>query len=230
MRPVSWSAARPLHRVRTVLGVVLVIAAVAFAVYMLLARHDSPAALPTDTTTRPGSTASADVPPSPAPTSSELAPIATTTDEVIFVTEVAHALFEWDTTGPYTLADHKGRLLAVADPSGVDSPGLVADLDGYLPSKQAWDFLADYETRQWIAIADVVVPDQWADAVAGAGDDVAPGMTALTVTGVRHRAGVWESSPASDAFDVAFTAVVACEPAFPRCYLLRLSRLDEPLR
>ncbi|MFD6525460.1 hypothetical protein [Isoptericola sp. NPDC060185] len=216
-----------------VLGVALLLAAIALTAFVLLPRGDAPAtSIPRTAPPFPGPSTATSA--SPRPTSDELAPIPATTDEVAFVTDVAHALFDWDTTGPHTLADHKGRLLAVADPTGVDSPGLVADLDGYLPSTRAWEYLADYETRQWIHVTDVVVPDQWADVRAdvdaAAGDGDATGLTALTVTGVRHRAGLWESRPVSEAFDVAFTAVVVCEPAFPRCYLLRLSRLDEPLR
>ncbi|MFD1507076.1 hypothetical protein ACFSBG_15570 [Georgenia yuyongxinii] len=45
-----------------------------------------------------------------------------------------------------------------------------------------------------------------------------------------HRAGIWEGREVTDQFDVAFTAVVVCDPTYPQCYLLRLSRLDEPLR
>lgn len=52
----------------------------------------------------------------------------------------------------------------------------------------------------------------------------------MTVTGVRHRAGTWEGREVAEEFDVAFTAILVCGPTYPQCYLLRLSRLDEPLR
>ncbi|WP_324654061.1 hypothetical protein [Georgenia sp. H159] len=159
-----------------------------------------------------------------------LPPIIATANPVTFATAVSRALFDWDTTGRHTLADHKGRLLVVADPSGVESPGLVADLGAYLPTVQTWDFLAKYETRQWIQVTDTRVPGQWQDAVTAAGDGLTPGTTAVTVTGVRHRVGTWEGHEVAERFDVAFTAFIVCGPTYPQCYLLRLSRLDEPLR
>jgi len=56
-----------------------------------------------------------------------------------------------------------------------------------------------------------------------------PGTTAFTITGVRHRSGVWEGTPVTSEHDVAFTVFVVCAPSYPACHLLRLSRLDEPL-
>src|SRR5690606_13829384 len=160
---------------------------------------------------------------------------------------------DWDTTGPHTLADHKGRLLVVADPSGVESPGLVADLGAYLPPAQAREFLAQYETRQWIEVTDAPapgqwqdavtapesgiaeatparVPRQWHDAVTAAESGIARGRAAVPVSGMRHRAGTWEGREVADKFDTAFTAILVCGPTCPQCYLLRLPRLDEPLR
>lgn len=231
MLPLIWSTAHPRRRVRIVLGVLLVVlAAVAFTLYGVRANPGTAPVRPepVTATSNPPAPVTATTPTAPAPAGR--APIAATADPSAFATAVTAALFDWDTTGPHTLADHKGRLLAVADPTGIESPGLVADLDGYLPSAQTWDFLAGYETRQWIEVTEAFVPGQWRDAVAAAGDELAPGTTALTVTGVRHRAGMWEGRDVTARFDVAFTAVVVCGPTYPRCYLLRLSRLDEPLR
>ena len=230
MLPLRWSTARPVHWVRIVLGALLVLVVVAFTAYGLLATRntaDSVRAAPVTATANP--TAPVTVTTPTAPATAGLSPILGTGDPVAFATAVARALFDWDTTGSHTLADHKGRLLAVADPTGVESPGLVADLGGYLPSAQTWDFLAGYETRQWIDVTNARVPDQW-HAVVAAGSGLAPRTTAVTVTGVRHRAGTWEGDEVTARFDVAFTAVVVCGPTYPRCYLLRLSRLDEPLR
>ena len=228
MLPLRWSPARPVHRVRVVLAALLVLVVVAFTAYGLLATRNAHTvrSAPVTVTANPPARVTVTLPTAPAPAG--LSPIAGTGDPVAFATAVARALFDWDTTGSQTLADHRGRLLAVADPTGVESPGLVTDLGGYLPSAQAWDFLAGYDTRQWIEVTDARVPGQW-HAVA-AGSELAPGTTALTVTGVRHRAGTWEGSEVTARFDVAFTAVVVCGPTYPRCYLLRLSRLDEPLR
>ena len=56
-----------------------------------------------------------------------------------------------------------------------------------------------------------------------------PGATAYTVTGTRHRTGVWEGQGVTDARPVSFTIFAAC-PDDEDCRLLRLSALDTPLR
>ncbi|WP_448071059.1 hypothetical protein [Georgenia yuyongxinii] len=228
----TWSTAHPQRQVRIVVGAVVVLAMAAAVVYGFLATRSNapgrPASVTATAMAHPPTPVTVTTPTVPAAT--ELAPIAGTADPVAFATAVARALFDWETTGPHPLADHKGRLLAIADPNGVESPGLVADLGAYLPSAQAWDFLTEYDTRQWIEITDAAVPGQWPAVVAAAGDALAPGTTAVTVTGVRHRAGLWEGREVTERFDVAFTAVAVCGPTYPQCYLLRLSRLDEPLR
>jgi hypothetical protein len=218
------------HRVRVVLGALVVLVVVAVTAYGLLATRDVDSVRSAPVTAAANPPARVTVNPPTAQAPAGLSPIAGTGDPVAFATAVARALFDWDTTGSQTRADHRGRLLAVADPTGVESPGLVADLGGYLPSAQTWDFLAGYDTRQWIDVTDLVVPGEWHAVAVAAGSELAPGTTALTVTGVRHRAGTWESREVAERFDVAFTAVVVCRPTYPRCYLLRLSRLDEPLR
>ena len=156
--------------------------------------------------------------------------VAATDDPEQFAESVAHALFDWDTTLPIPLSDHTGRLLAVADPTGAETPGLIADVSAYLPTTQTWAFLRTYYTRQWIDIESIEVPDLWPQAVAEAGPHgLAPGTTAYTVEGVRHRSGVWEGDPVTSAHPVAFTVFIVCRPTHPSCHLLRLSRLDEPL-
>jgi hypothetical protein len=145
-----------------------------------------------------------------------------------FARLVAEALFNWDTFG--TLDDYTGRLLAVADPTGEESPGLVADVANYLPTPQAWLELRHYSTQQWIDIDTVESPELWPHAVAETGPDgLLTGTTARTIEGARHRSGEWEGQPVATEHDVAFTVFIVCRPSYPRCYLLRLSRLDEPL-
>lgn len=161
--------------------------------------------------------------------SNELAPILETPDANQFAREVASALFAWDTRSSVPLAAHVDHLVAVADPTGESSPGLVGDLDTYLPSQEMWGQLAQYETRQWLVIESAVTPEAWAVAEAQAGDELAPGTTAVTVRGVRHRAGVWENEPVTSTHDVAFTVFVVCSPSYEQCHLLRLSMLDHPL-
>lgn len=145
-----------------------------------------------------------------------------------FARLVAEALFNWDTFG--NPDDYTGRLLAVADSTGEESPGLVADIANYLPTPQAWLELRHYSAQQWIDIDSIEAPELWPRAVAEAGPDgLLPGTTALTIQGTRHRAGEWEGEPVATEHDVAFTVFIVCRPSYPRCYLLRLSRLDEPL-
>ncbi|MBA8803214.1 hypothetical protein FB382_001505 [Nocardioides ginsengisegetis] len=168
--------------------------------------------------------------PHPAGVAESLKPLAKTSSPARFAEAVAHALFDWDTTWPAPVSDYTGRLLAVADPTGEESPGLVADIASYLPTTGSWVFLKQYYTRQWLEVSSVTVPELWTQALAEAGPgSLAPGTTAYTIRAVRHRAGVWEDEPVSSAHDVAFTIFMVCEPSYPACHLLRLSRLDEPL-
>lgn len=157
----------------------------------------------------------------------ELNPIA---DPESFARLVAHAIFDWDTAFAVPLADYTSRVVVVADPTGESSPGLVADVAAYLPTATAWSQLRTYATRQWLAINTAKVPSLWSQAEVEAGPDgLLPGTTAFTITGVRHRAGVWEGNPVTSKHDVAFTVFIVCAPSYPECHLLRLSRLDEPL-
>lgn len=159
----------------------------------------------------------------------ELADLLPTSDPETFVQQVATALFEWDTTTIVNRTDHIEQLVTVADPTGESTPGLVSDLDNYLPTQDAWVELAKYETRQWLTVESVSTPSKWAEAQAQAGDELLPGTTALTIHGTRHRSGIWEGEPVASQHDVAFTIFIVCGPAYPECHLLRLSMLDNPL-
>jgi hypothetical protein len=173
----------------------------------------------------------------PTATSPSSEPIATPTstpaldaaEPEAFARQVATALFAWDTRTTSTPQSVTEQLVAVADPTGESSAGLVADVANYLPTDQVWIELRKYETRQWIEVASVEVPELWAAAEAQAGDDLLPGTTAFTIRGTRHREGVWEGEDVASQHDVAFTVFVVCEPTYPQCHLLRLSRLDDPL-
>jgi len=153
-----------------------------------------------------------------------------TTDAETFATRVAHALFTWDTRSPLTPNDYREPLLQVADPSGHETNGLLTDLNAHFPSAEVWVGLQAYETRQWLDLDEVVIPDMWADAVAAGGDAIADGTVAYTITGTRQRAGVWHDQPETSAHPVAFTLFLTCPPDGEPCYLLRLSRLGEPLQ
>lgn len=198
----------------------------AIAVFALLAdRHDAPRQA-SELTSEP-----APVTPTASDSASTgaLTPVPRIVDPEQFARGVATALFNWDTAR--TLDEYTGRLLAVADPTGEESPGLVADIANYLPAPEAWLQLRPYYTQQWIDIDSVETPSLWSKAVAEAGPDgFLPGTTAYTIEGTRHRSGVWEGEPVASSHEVSFTVFVVCGPSYPRCYLLRLSRLDEPLR
>lgn len=146
-----------------------------------------------------------------------------------FAIAVARALFDWDTTGSETLSDLTERLLKVTDPTGVETPGLVNDIANFLPTDQTWEELRTYSTRQRLQIEAAAQPHRWEEAVGQAGGRIADGTSAVTIRGVRHRSGVWESRSASSKHPVAFTVFVICRPSYPTCHLLRLSLPDHPL-
>ncbi len=168
--------------------------------------------------------------PNPVRVPAVVPPIKATSDPQVFAGEVVHALFDWDTTGVPPRSDYAGRLVAVADPSGEEAPGLVADLANYLPNPAAWTQLRPYATRQWIEVDSVGVPGVWPRIVATVSPGrLRPGTGAFTIHGVRHRAGLWEGRPVTSVHDVAFSVFVLCRPSYPTCHVLRLSRLDHPL-
>ena len=160
----------------------------------------------------------------------ELAAALATDDPADFARVVAAAIFDWETTSRHGIEEYVARLVAIADPTGEETPGLVADLAGYLPTATAWADLRTYSTRQWLEVDSVQVPSLWPQALAQAPEGaMLPGSAAYTVTGVRHRAGVWQGDEVASEHEVAFTVFMVCGPSYNQCNLLRLSRLDEPL-
>jgi len=151
------------------------------------------------------------------------------------VITVAVALFTWDTASGYGPADYAQVLADVAHDSEADA--LVADVRAYLPTAEAWMQLRQYQTRQRLTIDDVFVPDAWETAIAQAAPGQIPdGAAAYTITGTRHRDGIWDTTPAEASRPVAFTVFMTCTPpnsgrsGAGLCELLRLSELDHPLR
>jgi len=165
------------------------------------------------------------------PSTPVLAPLDEMTDPEAFARRVAQVLFEWDTTQFDARRLVVDRLVAVGDPSGESAPGLVSDIENYLPPVEAWADLQQYETRQDIEVRTVAVPTQWAWAQRQAGADViVPGTVAYTIHGILHRDGVWEGRDVSSHHPIAFTVFVVCAPAYEECHLLRLSLPDTPLK
>lgn len=153
-----------------------------------------------------------------------------------FARAVAHALFTWDTTTGYAPVDYAQTLADVAADEEADA--LAGDVRAYLPTAEAWAQLRQYQTRQWITIHTVVIPEAWETATAQAAPGQIPeGAVAYTIEGTRHRDGTWGTEPVEASRPVAFTVFIVCAPAVTdrgltgtTCELLRLSQLDNPLR
>ena len=209
-----------------VAGVATALLLIAFVTYAVLV-HCSHEANVAATPQAPGTAKPADSKPSPVPT--KLAALQPTDDPEQFAREVAQAIFAWDTATLINRDDHIEQLVKVGDPTGESTAGLLSDLEGYLPTDDAWLDLAQYETKQWLTIDSIATPSKWSEAEAQAGTALLPGTSAYTIHGVRHRSGIWEGAPVATEHDVAFTVFIVCGPSYPECHLLRLSILDKPL-
>ena len=167
----------------------------------------------------------------PGPSSPRLPVVRRSADPETFARNVAEAIFAWDTTSGLMPLDYTAAILEVGDPSGTEQAGLASDLAIFLPTREAWIELRKHETRQHLTIDQAVIPEAWDDAVAQAQPgQIAPGTTAYTIEGTRHRDGLWNGEPVSSEHPVSFTVFIVCTPAYPTCHLLRLSQLDNPLR
>lgn len=170
-------------------------------------------------------------PTTPGPSSPRLPVVPRSADPETFARNVAEAIFAWDTTSALMPLDYTAAVLDVGDPTGTEQAGLASDLASYLPMRDAWIELRKHETRQHLVIDRAVIPEAWADAVAQAqSGQIAPGTTAYTIEGARHRDGLWNGEPVSSEHAVSFTVFIVCAPTYPTCHLLRLSQLDNPLR
>jgi len=209
-----------------IVGAVVLAVLVGVGLYgLLLAPRSDPS---------PGNTA--DDPPgasasTPSPTSSTPPVIRASDDPETFARALATALFTWDTATEFGPTDYAQVIVDVGDPSGNETPGLASDVRTYLPTAEAWAQLRTMQTRQWLDINDVFVPDEWATALEQASEgQILPGTVAYTITGVRQREGIHGTEPVTSSHDVAFTVFITCEPTFDTCRVLRLSQLDNPLR
>lgn len=153
-----------------------------------------------------------------------------TDDAVSYALAVATALFDWDTASGYLPADYEAPVLADADPSGEETPGLIDDIGTYLPTVEQWLDLATMNVSQTLAIDSAAVPIGWQSIAANAHGQLRPGTVAVTITGTRERTGFWNGEHAAKTSAVAFAVFVACRPAFDRCHILRLPQVDNPLR
>lgn len=157
-----------------------------------------------------------------------------------FAREVAEALFTWDTTSGYGPADYAQELADVT--ASIEADAAATDVRAYLPTPAAWAQLRAHQTRQWLTIDTISIPDAWETAMAQAAPGQLPdGAVAYTITGTRHRDGLWDTEPVTTAHPVAFTLFLTCtrerstvpppgDGITETCRLLRLSQLDNPLR
>ena len=165
------------------------------------------------------------------PSSPRLPVVSRSADPETFARNVAEAIFAWNTTSALTPLDYTAAILDVGDPSGTEQAGVASDLATYLPTREAWIELRKHETHQHLTIDQADIPEAWDDAVAQAQPgQIAPGTTAFTIEGTRHRDGLWNGEPVSSEHAVSFTVFIVCAPTYPTCHLLRLSQLDNPLR
>lgn len=211
-------------RLPVIIAIVAVLAAaIGVGVYGLLRTPNEPAETP-----NPGPSATVKTTATPMPTSTTSAGM---TDSEAFARWAASALFDWD-TATMNPSDVTDQLIAAADPTGEgEGAGLASDIGNYLPDPATWAKLRTYATRQWLDIDTVTVPKTWADATTQATPgQMLPGTTAYTITGTRHREGIWGTQPVTYTGPAAFTMFVTCAPSFPECHLLRLSLPDEPLK
>ncbi|MGV1005815.1 MAG: hypothetical protein ACOYEV_13875 [Candidatus Nanopelagicales bacterium] len=179
----------------------------------------------------PITTAPPTLPPPSTPRLPQVPAVPRSADPVAFAEGVAATLFAWDTASGLWPLDYTSAILAVGDPSGDEQAGLASDAATYLPNRDAWIELRQYATSQHLTIDTAYVPNAWADAIEQAQPgQLAPGTTAVTIEGTRHREGVWNGQPVTSQHEVTFTVFVVCGPTYPTCHLLRLSQLDNPLR
>lgn len=226
----SRSGERRPRRVLAVVIVALIVAAgfIGVGVYGLV--HGSGSGSGDAAPGGPSSTSSpAPTVTAPATPGASPAPVASTSDPEQFARRVAVAVFTWDTATGYGPSDYIQTVIDVADPSGNETPGLAADLADYLPNTAAWAQLRQYETRQWLTIDTTIVPSSWTQALQQGQATLLPGTRAYTITGTRHRDGVWDGKPVTTAEQVSFTVFETCQPTYPTCRVLRLSQLDTPL-
>lgn len=223
-KPVSPHRNRRTIIVLSIAGLIAV-AVIGVGLYGLV--HGPSIPTPTETRTSTRATTTATGPTSPVPTAAPTIPA--TVDAEQFARHLAATLFAWNTTSPLEPADYIQAVLDVGDPTGQETPGLAADLTDYLPNSAAWAQLRRYQTRQWLTNDTATVPSTWAQALQQGKATLLPGTTAYTITGTRHRAGVWDGKPVSTSGQVSFTIFETCQPTYRSCRLLRLSQLDNPL-
>jgi hypothetical protein len=192
---------------------------------LLLGPTHNPGAAP-DSSAEPTPLTTKGFTPSPSPTSV----VPKTADPVLYARAVAELLFTWDTSSGRIPVQYEDPIVSDADPSGYETSGLVADLDKYFPSRDAWEELRQYQTLQSLSIENAYVPSTWPSISAEPETQIAKGTTAVTIEGTRHRQGIGFGQVTTSDHTVTFTIFLVCRPTADRCHTLRLSAPDSPLR
>lgn len=149
---------------------------------------------------------------------------------VDYARRFATQLLTWDSTATSSPVDQMDQLVAHADPSGVETPGLVADLANYLPTDIEWTHLRRHAVTQSATIHTAVIPDSWSPIAADGAGGLSDGTTAVTIRATRHRLGSSGGQRHSSDHPLTFTAFLACPPDGQSCHVLRLSVPGTPLR
>lgn len=149
---------------------------------------------------------------------------------VDYARRFATELLSWDSTAMSSPTAQMDQLVAEADPSGLETPGLVADLTNYLPAKTEWTHLRRHAVTQSATIHTAIVPDSWRPIAADAAVGLSDGATAVTIQATRHRRGSSGGQQHSSDHPLTFTVFLACPPDGESCHVLRLSLPGTPLR
>ena len=138
-------ATSPGRQIAVILGCVLALATLAVGVYGLVRGPEATDADP-GASTDPGRSGRSRRPAAPVVTLEDRA-LPHTTDPIAYARAVATSLFDWDTSLGFLPTDYTAAVLADADPSGEETPGLIADVATYLPTVDQWLDLGAMEVR-----------------------------------------------------------------------------------
>ncbi|WP_152691015.1 hypothetical protein [Jiangella alkaliphila] len=156
--------------------------------------------------------------------------IPATNDAIPYARAIAEALFTWDTTTGLYPSDYTSVVLAETAPDTDETDELATDVAAYLPTDNTWQQLQAHQTQQRIEIYGVQVAAGWNRIVDDAHGQIPDGTTAITIRAFRHRDSIRDNVQDTTREKITFTVVLACPPRVDeRCYLLRLSELNNPL-
>lgn len=150
------------------------------------------------------------------------------TDPVTTARLMATELLTWDTAIAVSPGEHTTAFMAMADPSRIETAGLLSDLTNYLPTATEWAQLRRAAVTQRVTIINASVPDAWDD-IAAQTTNLPDGTIGVTLDVLRHRRGVSAGQTHTADHPLTFTMFMRCPTTGDRCHLLRLSLPDTPL-